>query len=150
MNHGRQKGEFVTPKAILTLMDQEGPTRAAKELGVSTTTLFKARRGGQVSRAYEVAARTILGNAKLAKRVTEAEKRERALLEAAADAQAERDSMLDEAAHTAADALDEEPAPQPETRKQREKRELLMFEVPKEKEAIIRRAVRSLGGEVVN
>lgn len=107
MNHGRQKGEFVTPQAILALMEQEGPTRAAKELGVSTTTLFKARRGGQVSRVYEVAAAAILG--------------------------------LKMPAREAAPA-----------RVAKVERELLMFEVPKEKEDIIRRAVRSLGGEVVN
>lgn len=57
----RQKGEFVPPKAVLHLMEQFGPTKAAKQLGVSTTTLYKARRGGEVSRVYEVAASGILG-----------------------------------------------------------------------------------------
>lgn len=107
MNHSRQKGEFVTPKAILSLMDQVGPTKAAKELGVSTTTLYKARRGGEVSRAYEVAAAAILG-----------------LERPIAAARAVRAASVE--------------------------RELLMFEVPKDKEDLVRRAVRSLGGEVVN
>lgn len=103
MQHNRQKGEFVAPKAVLNLMREIGPTKAAKQLGVSTTTLYKARRSGEVSRAYEVAAAGIV--------------------------------------------MGHMPEP---TRVSRVERELLMFEVPKEKEDIVRRVVRSLGGEVVN
>lgn len=87
MYSSRQKGEFVTPKAVLQLMTQLGPTKAARQLGVSPTTLYKARRGGEVSRVYEVAASGILGQpaaaAKPAKTVFQTEmapNEERALL----------------------------------------------------------------------
>jgi hypothetical protein len=53
----RRKGEVVTPDRLLQLIDAVGVTRSAKLLGVSTTTLHKARKPGAVcSRVHEVAA----------------------------------------------------------------------------------------------
>lgn len=52
----RVKGETVRPSATLQLMDDIGPTKAARALGVSTTLLYKARRENTVSRVVEAAA----------------------------------------------------------------------------------------------
>jgi hypothetical protein len=56
----RNKGEYVRPTRTLELMDKEGPTRAAKSLGVSTSRLHKARREMKVSKIVEVAANALL------------------------------------------------------------------------------------------
>lgn len=58
----RVKGEITTPNAVLALMDKIGPTKAAKEIGTSTTTLYKARKSSKVSRVFEVAAQGILAH----------------------------------------------------------------------------------------
>lgn len=51
-----RKGETAKPQHTLELMTALGPTRAAKLLGTSTTTLYKAQRSGVVSKVIEVAA----------------------------------------------------------------------------------------------
>lgn len=51
-----RRGEAVEPKATATLMKEMGPSRASRILGVSTTTLHKAIKLGEVSRVIEVAA----------------------------------------------------------------------------------------------
>lgn len=56
----RHKGEYVRPTRTLELMDKRGPTLAAKELGVSTSRLHKARRENKVSKIVEVAANALL------------------------------------------------------------------------------------------
>lgn len=58
----RTKGETVKAVAFMQLDKQIGPTKAAKAIGISGTTLYKARTAGRVSRAYEVAANGILSN----------------------------------------------------------------------------------------
>jgi uncharacterized protein (DUF4415 family) len=47
---------------ILKLRDQIGVTRAAKELGTSTTTVHRARREGVVSEIWENRAKQVLEN----------------------------------------------------------------------------------------
>lgn len=52
----RTKGEAVTPVAVLHLIERVGVTAAHRMLGVSTTTLHKARKpGAVVSRVIELA-----------------------------------------------------------------------------------------------
>lgn len=53
---GRIKGETTAPLNTLALVQKLGVTRASKELGVSTTTLHKARKGNIVSKVVEIAA----------------------------------------------------------------------------------------------
>lgn len=53
---GRIKGETTVPTNTLNLVQKIGVTRASKELGVSTTTLHKARKGNVVSKVVEIAA----------------------------------------------------------------------------------------------
>lgn len=55
-----RKGEAVPPVNLLKLMEAVGPSRASRELGVSTTTLHKAKKYGLVSKSIEVAARAVL------------------------------------------------------------------------------------------
>lgn len=55
-----RKGEAVIPTNLLRLMDAVGPSRASRELGVSTTTLHKAKKANLVSKSIEVAARAVL------------------------------------------------------------------------------------------
>lgn len=52
----RIKGETTSPVNTLALVAKIGVTRASKELGVSTTTLHKARKGNVVSKVVEIAA----------------------------------------------------------------------------------------------
>lgn len=52
----RVKGETVKPVATMALVQKVGVTRASKEIGVSTTTLHKARKSGVVSKVVEIAA----------------------------------------------------------------------------------------------
>jgi len=52
----RIKGETVPPVNTLRLLDSVGASRASRMLGVSTTTLHKARKHQLVSRVIEVAA----------------------------------------------------------------------------------------------
>lgn len=59
---GRVKGETVTPINTLTLISRLGVTRAHRELGVSTTTLHKARKSNVVSKVVEIAATAALAN----------------------------------------------------------------------------------------
>lgn len=56
----RVKGETVNPTNTLLLIERIGVTRAHRELGVSTTTLHKARKSGVVSRVVEIAATAAL------------------------------------------------------------------------------------------
>lgn len=56
----RSKGEYVRPTKTLEMMDKYGPTRAARDLGVSASRLHKARRTGEVSKVVEVAATALL------------------------------------------------------------------------------------------
>lgn len=56
----RSKGETVVPNATLALVQKIGVTRASKEIGVSTTTLHKARKGNVVSKVVEIAAERAL------------------------------------------------------------------------------------------
>lgn len=56
----RQKGEIVTPERTLQLVKTVGVTEASRKLGVSTTTLHKARKQNSVSRVIEVAADGLL------------------------------------------------------------------------------------------
>ena len=56
----RTKGAVVPPIHTLRLMDVVGPTRAARDLGTSTTTLYKAQKHKLVSRVIEVAAEGVL------------------------------------------------------------------------------------------
>jgi hypothetical protein len=58
----RVKGETVSPTNTLLLIDRIGVTRAHREIGVSTTTLHKARKSGVVSRVVEIAAAAALQN----------------------------------------------------------------------------------------
>lgn len=57
----RTRGETVRPKAVTALMEKIGPTKTAKELGVSTTLLYNAQKAGQVTKAVEMAAAGIVG-----------------------------------------------------------------------------------------
>ena len=66
----------VAPDKTLMLMKSLGPTRAAQALGVSTTTLYKARATGEVSKVLEIAAEGALSGTlshSLARTVTEPE-----------------------------------------------------------------------------
>lgn len=56
----RQKGEVVSAEHVKELLRKIGTTAAAKKLGVSTTTLHKARNSGLVSKVIEVAAKAEL------------------------------------------------------------------------------------------
>ncbi len=56
----RVKGETVKPVAVLKLLDDIGPARASRKLGISTTTLYKARNSGVVSKSIELAATGLL------------------------------------------------------------------------------------------
>ena len=56
----RNKGEVVPAEDTLRLMTVVGPSRAARSLGVSTTTLHKARNTHEVSKVIEVAAAGVL------------------------------------------------------------------------------------------
>lgn len=56
----RDKGEIVPPLRTLQLVSVMGVTRASKELGVSMTTLHKARKNGYVSKVIEVASDGVL------------------------------------------------------------------------------------------
>jgi hypothetical protein len=58
----RSKGETVIPIATLALVQKIGVTRASKEIGVSTTTLHKARKGNIVSKVVEIAAESALAH----------------------------------------------------------------------------------------
>lgn len=57
---GRIKGETTSPINTLALVAKIGVTRASKEIGVSTTTLHKARTGNVVSKVVEIAAQHAL------------------------------------------------------------------------------------------
>lgn len=59
---GRVKGETVTPTNTLLLISRLGVTRAHRELGVSTTTLHKARKSNIVSKVVEIAAGAALSH----------------------------------------------------------------------------------------
>lgn len=59
LNH-RIKGETALPVHTLALLGKVGVTRAAKEIGTSTTTLHKARKTNVVSKVVEVAAGNVL------------------------------------------------------------------------------------------
>lgn len=50
------RGQFVQPRNTIALMDALGATRAARELGVSTTLLYTARKEGEVAAVVEKAA----------------------------------------------------------------------------------------------
>lgn len=56
MQAERIKGETVQPKRTLALLETVGVSKASRALGVSTTTLHKARKLGLVSKVIEVAA----------------------------------------------------------------------------------------------
>lgn len=58
----RVKGEAAEPHDTLKLLDSIGVTKASKALGVSTTTLHKARNEGVVSKVIEVAAGAVLSD----------------------------------------------------------------------------------------
>jgi hypothetical protein len=59
--HERQKGYVTDPIKTLQLIDAMGVSRASRHLGVSTTTLHKARKpGAKVSRVIEVGAAGVL------------------------------------------------------------------------------------------
>jgi hypothetical protein len=58
----RVKGETVVPTNTLLLISRIGVTRAHRELGVSTTTLHKARQSGVVSKVVEIAATAALSH----------------------------------------------------------------------------------------
>lgn len=60
MQSQRNKGEVVTAEDTLRLMSTVGPSRAARYLGVSTTTLHKARNSHEVSKVIEVASAGVL------------------------------------------------------------------------------------------
>lgn len=60
MQHTRSRGETTTPYNLAQLVGRDGTTRAAKALGVSTTTIHKARTTGEVSKVVEVAAAGLL------------------------------------------------------------------------------------------
>lgn len=55
----RKRGETARAKEVVALMEEIGPTRAAKELHVSTTLLHKAKKSGVVTAAIEIAARAV-------------------------------------------------------------------------------------------
>lgn len=59
INH-RIKGETALPVQTLALLGKIGVTRAAKEIGTSTTTLHKARKNNVVSKVVEIAAGNVL------------------------------------------------------------------------------------------
>lgn len=64
MPHASQhhRRNTVPPVHLAQLMSTIGPTRAAQQLGVSTTMLHKARKENEVTRVVEVAAESILGH----------------------------------------------------------------------------------------
>lgn len=55
----RTKGDIVTPDYTFRLMEHLGPTEAARKIGVTPGTLFKARQVNVISRPFEVAARGV-------------------------------------------------------------------------------------------
>lgn len=56
VSEAKHRSTTVIPSNVLELMESVGPTRAAKLLGVSTTTLYSARTRGYVSKVIEIAA----------------------------------------------------------------------------------------------
>ncbi len=54
------KGIVVAPTFTIKLMEALGPSRAARELSTTTTTLHRARNTGKVSGIFEVAAEGLL------------------------------------------------------------------------------------------
>ena len=56
----RAKGETAKPVKLLQLIETMGVTRTARHLGISTTTIHKARRHNIVSRVIEIAAANVL------------------------------------------------------------------------------------------
>lgn len=60
MNNGMTKGEVSKPVSLLRLMNQIGPSRTARSVGVSTTTLYKARKTNKVAKVIETAAAGVL------------------------------------------------------------------------------------------
>lgn len=58
----RVKGETVMPTNTLRLIQVLGVTKAHREIGVSTTTLHKARKNNIVSKVVEIAATAALAN----------------------------------------------------------------------------------------
>lgn len=56
----RLRGETAQPKALAELVELQGPTKTAKDLGVSTTLLHHARRKNEVTKSVELAAQAIL------------------------------------------------------------------------------------------
>lgn len=58
----RVKGEATEANDTLKLLQFLGVTKAARALGVSTTTLHKARNEGVVSKVIEVAAGAVLSD----------------------------------------------------------------------------------------
>jgi hypothetical protein len=56
----RRRGETVKPKAMLALSDLEGPTKACRDVGISTTTWHKSKKAGEITKAYEIAAAQVL------------------------------------------------------------------------------------------
>lgn len=52
--------KLVPPTMLVKLMEAIGPTRAATQLGVSTTLVHKAKKEGEVNRVVEIAAANIL------------------------------------------------------------------------------------------
>lgn len=56
----REKGEFVQPVRTLQLVQTVGLTEASRRMGISTTTIHKARRTNEISRVMEVAADGLL------------------------------------------------------------------------------------------
>lgn len=59
----RLRGETTTPANLQKLVETKGVTKAAKDLGISTTTIHKARITGAVSKVIEIAAEGLLRHA---------------------------------------------------------------------------------------
>ena len=57
---GRVKGETTSPVVVLQLMETLGPARAARAMGISPTTLYKAQKTGVVSKNIELAAEAVM------------------------------------------------------------------------------------------
>lgn len=55
-----RRGETMKPNAVFKLIDTVGASRAARLLGVSTTTLQTARHKGEISKVIEIAAAGLL------------------------------------------------------------------------------------------
>lgn len=110
----------MDPVKTLELMATVGPTRAAKALGVSTTTLHKARRTMEVSKIVEVAASGLL--------------KQPAPVQRAAEAHMEMKSF----------------APSPAAQRRHQEEMMFVISVAADKAPVVRRFMEMLDAEIIS